>query len=131
MTENERVREVRKSENLTLEEFGKRLGVGKSAVSDVERSRNALSDQMCRSICREFGVREAWLRNGEEPMREPEPARPVDELDRILLQYGLPASLRGLFLRYAKLSEPAQKEVENMIQEWAAEITDEKNKSGE
>ena len=119
MTENERVREVRKSENLTLEEFGKRLGVGKSAVSDVER--------MCRSICREFGVREAWLRNGEEPMREPEPARPVDELDRILLQYGLPASLRGLFLRYAKLSEPAQKEVENMIQEWAAEIADEKN----
>ena len=68
MTENERVKELRKARGLTLEKFGERLGVGKSAISDIERGRNSVTDQMRRSICREFGVREEWLRGGEGAM---------------------------------------------------------------
>lgn len=64
MTENERVKAVRKSLSLTLERFGAQIGVGKSAISDLERGRCALSNQMCVSICREFGVNETWLRAG-------------------------------------------------------------------
>lgn len=69
MTEGERIRFLRKEvKKLTLEEFGEKVGVGKSAISDIERGRNALSDQMARAICREFRVREEWLRTGEGPM---------------------------------------------------------------
>lgn len=64
-TPNERIRHLRKDlESLTLEKFGERLGVGKSAISDIERGRNNPTDQMIKSICREFGVSEEWLRHG-------------------------------------------------------------------
>ena len=68
MTENERIKQLRKKLNLTLEDFGRRVGVGKSAISDIERGRNAVSEQMRKSVCREFHVSESWLRTGEGEM---------------------------------------------------------------
>lgn len=66
MTVGERVKWIRKSEsiNLTLEKFGGRLGVTKVAVSNIENGNRALTDQMLLAICREFNVREEWLRDG-------------------------------------------------------------------
>lgn len=64
MTANERVKEIRKSENLTLEKFGARLGVGKSVLSQIENGRSNVTEQMIKSICREFRVSEQWLRDG-------------------------------------------------------------------
>lgn len=61
---NERIKEVRKSLGLTLEEFGSRIGMGKSAVSKIEKGLNGTTDQTIRSICREFDVNEDWLCNG-------------------------------------------------------------------
>lgn len=64
MTQGERVREIRKSLNLTLEKFGEKLGVGKTAISNIEVGNRNLTDQMFRSICREYHVSEEWLKNG-------------------------------------------------------------------
>ncbi len=58
METGERVRKVRKEMGLTLEKFGARLGVSKMAISKVENGKNALSDQLCKSICREFDINE-------------------------------------------------------------------------
>lgn len=63
MTQGERVKIVRKENNLTLEAFGKRLGVTKVAISNIENNNRKLTDQMLISICREFNVNEDWLRN--------------------------------------------------------------------
>lgn len=71
MTVNERVREIRKSVELTMEKFGERLGVGKVAISCIESGKNNVTDQMIKSICREFGYREEWLRDGIEPKQPP------------------------------------------------------------
>ena len=68
MTQGERVKEVRKSLGLTLEKFGERLGVRKNAISAAETGRNSLSDQMLKSISREYGVSEAWLLDGTGEM---------------------------------------------------------------
>ena len=65
---NERIKQLRKELGLTLEKFGERLGVSKVAISLIENGKNALTDQMFKSICREFNVREEWLRTGELPM---------------------------------------------------------------
>ena len=65
---NERVKELRKALGLTLDKFGERLGVTKQTVSRIENGINNVTDQMLKSICREFNVREEWLRTGEEPM---------------------------------------------------------------
>lgn len=64
MTEHERIIEVRKNISLTQEEFGKRIGVTRAAVSNIESGNRGVTDQMRRSICREFGISEEWLRNG-------------------------------------------------------------------
>nr|DAT70734.1 MAG TPA: helix-turn-helix domain protein [Caudoviricetes sp.] len=65
---NERIHQLRKALGLTLEEFGTKVGVGKSAISKIERGENNLSEQMFKSICREWNVNEEWLRTGEGEM---------------------------------------------------------------
>lgn len=65
---NERIRKLRKSLGLTLEKFGGRLGVGKTAINKLEKGENNVTDQMFKSICREFNVNEEWLRNGTGEM---------------------------------------------------------------
>lgn len=68
MTQGERVKEARKSLNLTLEKFGERLGVTKVAISNIENGNRSLTDQMQKSICREFNISEEWLRDGTGDM---------------------------------------------------------------
>ena len=71
MIQGERIKEIRKYLDLTMEKFGERLGVGKTAISKVENNERNLTDQMSISICREFNVDENWLRTGEGDMFEP------------------------------------------------------------
>lgn len=70
MTENERVKSIRKSErvHLTQEKFGERIGLKKNSVSQIESGVNSLTDQVRKAICREFGVNYAWLTTGEGQM---------------------------------------------------------------
>ena len=68
MTENDRVKALRKELGLTMEKFGDRIGVKKSAISDIENGRNRVSDQVFKSICREFNVSSDWLRDGTGDM---------------------------------------------------------------
>lgn len=65
---NKRIKELRNALNLTLEKFGERLGVTKVAISNLEKGNRNVTDQMFKSICREFDVNEEWLRNGTGSM---------------------------------------------------------------
>lgn len=67
----DRVKELRKKLNLTLKEFGEKIGVQSSAVSKWERGENNVPDQVIKSICREFDVSETWIRTGEGEMFPP------------------------------------------------------------
>ena len=62
---NERVKQLRKYLGLTMEKFGDRLGVTRTAISNIEAGNRGVTEQMLRSICREFNVNEVWLRTGE------------------------------------------------------------------
>lgn len=68
MEQGQRVKAVRKELGMTLDAFGKRVGVTKTAISNIENGARCLTDQMLLSICREFGVNETWLRSGEGDM---------------------------------------------------------------
>lgn len=66
MNSSDRLRYLRKELlHLTLEQFGNRIGLKKNSLSQIENGKNSLTDQNIISICREFGVREDWLRTGE------------------------------------------------------------------
>lgn len=64
----ERVKELRKVLGLSGEKFGEKIGVTRSAISDIERGRNGLSEQNILAICREFNVNEEWLHTGTGEM---------------------------------------------------------------
>lgn len=68
---NERLKELRTTLGITLEEFGKRIGITRSAVGHLEKGSRNLTEQTLKSICREFGVNEEWLRTGEGEMFVP------------------------------------------------------------
>ncbi len=67
----ERIKELRKTLDLTLEEFGNKIGVTKTTISRIENGVNSVTNQMLTSICREFNVNEEWLRTGEGEMFVP------------------------------------------------------------
>ena len=68
MTQNERVKEIRKTLKLTLEKFGEPIGLKKSALSLIENGKNSLTDANIKAICREFGIDYIWLTTGEGEM---------------------------------------------------------------
>lgn len=102
MTQGERVREIRKELNLTLEKFGEKLGVGKTAISKIEKGENSLTDQMLKSICREYNVSYDFLTNGEGEMFDDLPQTVLDEL---CVQYNLDDLDRNLVEMYLEMPD--------------------------
>lgn len=84
MTENERVKEVRKTLNLTLEKFGERIGVTRGSMSNIENGNRNLTEQMTKSICREFSVDYMWLTTGEGEMFVESDDDFFERIDRIM-----------------------------------------------
>ena len=65
---NERIRRLRKTLDMTQQEFADKLGVKRNTVGQWECGINGITDQVAISICREFNVNENWLRTGEGDM---------------------------------------------------------------
>lgn len=84
MTQNERVKEVRKTLGLTLEKFGDRLGIKKAAVSKIEKGENSLTDANIKAICREFSVDYMWLTTGDGEMFMESDDDFMEKIDRIM-----------------------------------------------
>ncbi len=79
---NERIKKLRKTLDLTQQEFGNRIGMKQNTIALIEKGRNT-SDQTIFSICREFDVNEEWLRNGTGEMFKPATSDVLDELARV------------------------------------------------
>lgn len=95
MTINERVKEVRMHEGMTMERFGECIGVQRSAVSKIEKGMVGVSEQVIKLICKEFHVSEMWLRSGDGDMIVPEQD---DFLGMLVKEYDLDP-LRARFMR--------------------------------
>lgn len=65
---SERIKELRERLNLSQEALGARVGVTRGAISRIENGTNSLTPAMILSLCREFNVREEWLREGTGEM---------------------------------------------------------------
>ena len=55
---------IRKNKKLNQEEFGKRLGVTRSAICNYESGTRPIGEQVILAVCREFKVNELWMRHG-------------------------------------------------------------------
>ena len=102
MTQGERIRNIRKKLNLTLEKFGGKLGVGKTAISNIEKGNRNLTEQMALSICREYNVNYDYLMDGEVEMFDDLPQTVLDEL---CVQYDLDDLDKSLVEMYLEMPE--------------------------
>lgn len=115
MTQGERVLGVRKALDLTMEKFGEKLGVQKSAISKIEKDKVNLSDQMIKSICREFNVNYDFLVYGEGEMFDDLPGTILDEL---CIQYSLDSLDRSLIEMYIEMPEAVRNGLKQEIRKW-------------
>ena len=114
MTLGERVKEVRKAQDMTLEEFGKRLSVTKVTMSNIERGNRSLTERMLKDICREFNINEKWLKTGEGDItRKRTEEEEIAALVSDLLEDGRDNPFFGIILEivqtYNELSPASQK----------------------
>ena len=84
----ERIRELRKKHlKMSMEVFGKRLGVSRDTINNIELNRLARPDQkmsLYKLICSEFGVSEEWLLNGTGDMWDNKEAEYGTLIDRVM-----------------------------------------------
>lgn len=124
LTQNERVKELRKVLGLTLERFGEKLGIQKSAVSKIERGENNLTEQMTKSICREFGVDYIWLTTGDGEMFVESDNDIMESIDRIMM--GENDFHKNLFKTFARLDDDELVALEKIIDKFI-EVRNEKD----
>ena len=63
-----RIRLLRKAENLTQKDFSKRLLISQSYLSGLENGNEVPTSKLLKLICLEFGVNESWLVNNSGEM---------------------------------------------------------------
>ena len=82
----DRIRQIRKEKGMTQTDLAKTLRINPGSVSRLESGENNPADRTVELICREFHVREEWLRQGTGPMMEEKPRDEVlaSKLEEIL-----------------------------------------------
>ena len=116
---NERIKAARKALGLTMEQFGKRVGLSKSAISLIESGKNGTTEQTVASICREFGVNEMWLRTGEGEMFD---QSAESSLDRLAAEYHLDERKKAVISAFLNLSTADQEAILRYVDSLAAEL---------
>lgn len=125
---NERLRELRKSLNLTLGEFGAKIGISIGGLSDIERGRREIQERHILLILSAFPqVSEDWLRNGTGEMFQPV----GDSLEHKIAQLDLPDIAQVVVERYQKLPPEARQIVLEYMHSLIVDITRKAGMSGE
>lgn len=109
MTIGERIKKVRKTNNLTQQAFAEKIGTTQNTVTRYETDTRTPPHAVIALICRTFNVREEWLRTGEgemfaaqETLALDDPT--LDDLDRAILQsyIKMPPARRAFFKEWVK-----------------------------
>ena len=120
MTENERLKKLRKHFGFTLMEMGKKLGLSHQAISAIETGRAKLTDRNIVSICSVFpNVSETWLRTGEGEMFRPAPA--ADELEHAMDEMKIPEEARDIVRSFAALPPEMQTQLNVIFRQTVAD----------
>lgn len=114
MTQSDRVKEIRKTLDLTMEKFGEKLGVGKTAISNIESGNRNLTEQMSKAICREYNVNYDYLMYGEGEMFDDLPQTIVDEL---CVQYDLNDFDKALVEMYVSLPAGSRERIKEYMKQ--------------
>lgn len=115
-TINERIKAVRKARGMTLEDFGREIGITKSTVGKIEKGLSGATEQTILSICRVFDVNEDWLRNGTGGPEAMFNAPALDDLvEQLAQQYNLDYIGREVIRTYVNMDTAARVSISRFV----------------
>lgn len=118
----ERIRLLRKSLDMSMESFGKELGISKSAISGFEKGNTNPSEQTIKLICKTFNVDYFWLTEGKGEMFTEIPETIVDEL---VSEYKLDKYDKFIIQTYLESPKEQQKAIKDFLLTLAEKISKE------
>ena len=109
---DQRLKELRLALSLSQEELGKRIGITRAAISNLEKGTRNTSEQTIKSICREFNVSIAWLKEGKGDMFTD---LPETILDQLVEEYHLDYFDKELIKKYLDLTDSEREVIKKYI----------------
>jgi len=82
---NRRIKELRKTAEVSQETFAYSLGVSRGHISNLETGAAIPSKQLIKLICRVWSIREEWLCEGKEPISN-EPDLTAEHIQKLELE---------------------------------------------
>lgn len=130
MTEGERIKQIRTNAQMTQTEFAKKIGVSQPAIAKIENNGvTNVTEQMRKSICREFNIDPIWLTTGEGDPRIDQSVELIATLDKLL--HNESEFARNLFKIFAQYSLEDWKDLEriaNKTAEYMKQLENKENK---
>ena len=125
---NDRIKKLRQELSLSQDEFGRRLGVTRGAVTNIELNKVEPKPLFVDLICREFNVSEEWLRTGEGEMCKPK-SRNEELFEFVTNAIGEPTGIQAKLLSImARLTDEQWKVLNDIANEMAKEAAEEVKK---
>lgn len=108
-----RIYKVRKHLNLSMEKFGKQIGVSKGSINNIEKGTTNPSSQTINSICREFNVDYVWLTDGIGDNMFV--SIPDSKIDQLIEDYGLKPEDKWLVRGYLEAPPDIKQQVADYL----------------
>ena len=113
---NERLKKLRRTLDLTQQEFADKIGIKRNTMAQYEIGRNEPIDAVIISICREFNVNENWLRTGKGDMFNSSDDEYIAIIDRIMA--GENEFAKNIFKTFAMFDEADWNALNRMIEKY-------------
>lgn len=124
MNTGERVKQLRKELNMTLEKFGEKIGMKKNSLSQIENGKNSLTEKTARAICTAYNVNYYWLTKG---LGEMFTAIPDTIIDEVVDEFNLDKNDRFIIESYLELKEDDRAAVKKFLLNFVDKIKKDEN----
>ena len=102
---NNRIKQIRKSMNLSQTVFGSKIGVGLGVIKNLEQGKTQLTSPLFELFCNTYNVNPDWLLTGEGDMFNPVDDSPLTALKE---QYDLSDEAMKIIRNFIKMSPEEQ-----------------------
>ena len=113
-----RMKLIRQQNNMTQEQFGKRLGISRDVYANIENNRlrkPETKEPIIKLVCKEFGISYQWLVNGEGDMESDDESEALKIVNDVMT--GENEFAKKVLVSFAKLGEDKWKMIRDLIKE--------------
>ncbi|RKJ44431.1 XRE family transcriptional regulator [bacterium 1XD42-1] len=117
---NERVKAVRNALNLTQKDFGQKLTLAQTYLSQIEKGDRDVTEKIQKLICFTFNVSEEWLQTGIGDMFVESDSTILSQLSK---EYGLDSFEHAMISSFLKMNPTQRKALKEYVKALIAETS--------